>query len=467
MSRQQGPADPIVEPDEGGNGAGGRRKRWSRVALWCALAGVTVAVVAVVALREPARSPAEELGRIREFVASAGTGRFEGTSRSEWGEGPEKPGSTSIDVSRLEGSFHLPGRMRFLEDDGDFLYESIVVDDAAYSRSADSRAELEAEPWTYEAVPGEGPRSSVAILGEGIDEESAAALSTASDVLGAFGTPFDPSELLGRLGGVRWVSSGVLEASVTARDLFPPEVVEAIERDSAEEEIDTAFLDDPVVIRLVHADDGQLDEMVITAESHDGEERTVDRTTLRFSGWGQPVQIAAPSRGEVDVTPGVDEEDLAAFREFPLLAPKSPPAGMVLESAYVQEEDPEIESCPSVDLAYGTESPPGPDAEVASFLRLSLVDRSCPSSDEEAAFFGSAVPAETVRIGPYEAQLRRLPAPPRDAGPPLLDVRLTTDRVVVDAQTNLPQDQAVAALASMGPLDLASQPVARSEPPPG
>jgi hypothetical protein len=467
VSQQQGPADPIVEPDEGGDGAGGRRNRWNRVALWCALAGVTVAVVAVVALREPARSPAEELGRIREFVASAGTGRFEGTSRSEWGEGPDEPGSTSIDVSRLEGSFHLPERMRFLEDDGDFLYESIVVDDAAYSRSAESRAELEAEPWAYEKVPGERPGWSGAVVSEGIDEAGAAALSTASDVFSAFGAPFDLSELLGRLGGVRRVSSGVLEASLTARDLFPPEVVEAIEWDRAEEEIDTSFLDDPVTIRLVHADDGRLDEMVITTESHDGDERTVDRSTVRFSGWGQPVQIAAPWRGEVDVTPGVDEEDLAAFRAFPLLAPKSPPAGMELESAYVMEEDPEVESCASVDLAYGTESPPEADAEVAPFLRLSLVDRSCPSSDEEGAFFGSAVPAETVRVGPYEAQLRRLPAPPRDAGPPLLDIRLATDRVIVDAQTNLPQDQAVAALASLGPLDLASQPVARSEPPPG
>jgi hypothetical protein len=37
----------------------------------------------------------------------------------------------------------------------------------------------------------------------------------------------------------------------------------------------------------------------------------------------------------------------------------------------------------------------------------------------------------------------------------------------VEASTNLPQDQAVAALSTLVPLDLASQPVARSEPPPG
>jgi hypothetical protein len=87
--------------------------------------------------------------------------------------------------------------------------------------------------------------------------------------------------------------------------------------------------------------------------------------------------------------------------------------------------------------------------------------------DEEVDVFGGAGPTETVRIGPYEAQIRRLPTPPGDDVPRLLDVLLVTDRVVVEASTNLPQDQAVAALSTLVPLDLASQPVARSEPPPG
>jgi hypothetical protein len=350
------------------------------VALWCALAGVVVAVVAVVAVRKPARSPADELARIREFVAAAGTGRFEGTSRSQSGEGPEEPGSTSIDVARIEGSFELPHRIRFLEDAGDYVSESILVDRAAYSRSGESRAEVEAAPWAYAEVPGERPAWSVGgWTSHGVDEAGAAALSTAYDVFAAFGGPFDLGQLLRRLGGVRRVSPGVLETTMTVRDFFPPEVVQAIERDSAEEEIEADFLDDPVTIRLVHAEDGRLDELVVTAESDDGEERTVDRDSLRFSGWGEPVQIAAPSRAEVDATPGIDEEDLAAFRAFPILAPKPPPAGMLLESASISEEEAEIESCTSVELGYGTPSPPDAegDDEVGRFLHLSLVDRSC------------------------------------------------------------------------------------------
>lgn len=483
MSQQheRDPVDAPVEPDEAGGGAGRKHTRWQRVALWCTLAGVVAAVVAVVALREPARSPSEELARIREFVASAGSGRFEGASRSQSGEGPDEPGSTSIDVSRVEGSFQLPQRMRFLEDAGDYLYESIVVDRAAYFRSAESRAELLAEPWEYEELPADRRAWAVGATGEGIDEAGVAALMNASGVLAAFGAPFDLGEVLDRLDAVRRVSSGVLEASLTVRDFFPPEVVEAIERESAEANAEASdedaggvefhpadFLDDPVTIRLLHADHGRLDEMEITTESDDGEERTVDRSSLRFSGWGEPVEIAAPPLAEVDATPGIDEEDLASFRAFPILAPKSPPAGMVLESASISEEDPEIESCTSVELGYGTPSPSDAEDkdEDATYLHLSLADRSCPGLDEEVDLFGAGR-TETVRIGPYEAQIRRLPTTPGNDVPRLLDVRLVTDRVVVEVSTNLPQDQVVAALSTLAPLDLASQPVARSEPPPG
>lgn len=80
---------------------------------------MVVAAITVVALRDRDRSPAEDLAQVREFVAEARTGGFEGTSCSESGYGADEPGYTSIDVSRLEGSFQTPGKMHYIEDVGD------------------------------------------------------------------------------------------------------------------------------------------------------------------------------------------------------------------------------------------------------------------------------------------------------------------------------------------------------------
>lgn len=472
---------PVAVPDR----TDGSRTRWASAALGCTLTVILViASGAVVTRREPS-SAADDLAQVGEFVTSANTGRFEGTSRSEYGNGPDEPGSTSIDVSRLEGSFRLPDQLRLVEDSGDYVFESVGVATGTYFRSGDTRREMQDEPWVYQASPDKnegGP--SLADMGGGLDGAGVAAVSFAAGLSGAFGFS-DLAEVLSELRDVRRVSPGVLEATMSMRDVLPAEMVKAIEEAAAsipadeagsddEEgfspELMTEFLDDPVIVRLTHAGDGRLDEMAIRTESGEGEERTSEESTLKFSAWGEPVQITAPASGDVDPTPGIDEDDLAAFRDFPIVAPRTPPAGMVLDSVEVIDEDPEYESCASVDLTYGPSS--ATVAKSASgaftlppFLVVSVTEASCPWVEESVTFFDEG-PSEAVRVGAYRGELQRSDISGRDE-PEFVTVRFTVGKVIVDAETNLPQDQALAALATVGPLDLGAQPIERSEPPPG
>ncbi|HUQ64171.1 MAG TPA: hypothetical protein VM121_10490 [Acidimicrobiales bacterium] len=54
---------------------------------------------------------------------------------------------------------------------------------------------------------------------------------------------------------------------------------------------------------------------------------------------------------------------------------------------------------------------------------------------------------------------------PANASIDLLTVQFTVRGVVVSAQTNLPTEEALTALATVAPLDLASQPIEPSVPP--
>ncbi len=439
---------------------------------------------------------------MRDFVTSAGSGRFEGTSRSESGSGADEPGTTSINVTQVSGSFKLPARLHVIEDSGDYLFEAIEVEAGSYVRSAASRSELNDESWEFEASPKSEQDSSAAGWSmEGIDGEGLSALSAAAGVLGSFGGPFDLVEVLGRLKAVRRVSTGVLEASVALRDLLPEEMVKAIEQEATKaketaeaepgtgdvepngsndlvveegtyDEFAAELLEGVVTFRLVHDDTGRLDEMTITTETGDGDDRTVERTSLKFSAWGSSLAIDAPASADVDPTPGIDEDDLAAFRAFPVLAPRALPKGMVLHGATVASEDAEEESCNAVDLGYGRperstgieDHSEGDDAP--SFLNITLTEASCPWAERHMAWFGNDGPAEPVEFGPYRGELVRSQLSDDAFGEALIQVKLTVDDVDVDVHSSLPRDELLAILASLAPLDLASQPLDLRPPPP-
>ncbi len=75
---------------------------------------------------------------------------------------------------------------------------------------------------------------------------------------------------------------------------------------------------------------------------------------VRYNSWGEvdPEEIVEPSPEEVDATPFLDEETLAAFTDAPLLAPTVLPDGVRLAVALVLSPEETVESCLQVELDY-------------------------------------------------------------------------------------------------------------------
>ncbi len=104
------------------------------------------------------------------------------------------------------------------------------------------------------------------------------------------------------------------------------------------------------------------------------------RVEVRFSDWGDPIQVDPPTAAEVDRTPWIQEELLAAHPQL-LIAPAEPPEGYGLTFATVGSPSAE---CVSVELEYSDEdqhrsvfgAPIVTDEEFA-YLHLSVTTTAC------------------------------------------------------------------------------------------
>src|SRR4051794_582540 len=101
---------------------------------------VFLAGIAGLAAVSPARSwtPAQQLARVRQFVTSARTARFTGTSTWASGSAKGQLGSHFEHTSRAAGVLSLPDRSHWTEDYGDGATETIVTADAVFERDADT-----------------------------------------------------------------------------------------------------------------------------------------------------------------------------------------------------------------------------------------------------------------------------------------------------------------------------------------
>jgi hypothetical protein len=457
-----------------------RRSRRRFVLTAATVCAVLCAAIAAVLLRHGGLSANETLQRVRAFVAHAGNANFSGTSKSESGQGSDEPGSTSIDTSKVEGSFQLPDRIHWVEDDGSSVDEFVRVGDASYNRSGDNRAAMQAEQWVYDKVPpsasGGGSHLTIGSSGDN-------ALSTASDFLNVAGEGLDLPDLLSRLHDVRAVSSKVLEVHAKMRDLLPPRQVELMEQqlqqmaarqaqapDSTEpglhmDSSDADFLESSVVMRLVHADDGRLDELTFRDEYGTGEDHTVDDTSMKFTNWGTAAAVVAPAPGDVDPTPGIEEAKVGAFTAFPVLALSSPPEGTLLSTLDVStpSADEGPHACSSAEVSYRGPTTSDTAAPTPS-LQIHESPASC-AAERKGLSLEPAATTEAVDIGQYKGQVTQLHPPAAPANIPFTEISFTVDGVAVDATTTLPLDEALAALASIGPLDLSKQPIETHLPP--
>jgi hypothetical protein len=211
----------------------------------------------------------------------------------------------------------------------------------------------------------------------------------------------------------------VVRASVDPAEAFGPEVGDQIDKASVDLSIGPG---------------GRLVGAALHA-SGSGESVVAD---YRFSRWGTPVRVAAPPKAELDPTPSVDEEDIVAFKDAPLLQPRGIPAGWVLEGAFVLSPDETAEGCRQVEIDYTD-----PDDPDAGYLTLYELPVSCADLDPPT---GSA----PFSAGPWRGFIDES----ADGNTAQIVVRDT----VVQAETDLPSEALVRILGDLVPLDLTKPP---------
>jgi hypothetical protein len=413
--------------------------------------------VGLVVVGGEAPSPARDLARMQAFVTEAGSARMTATSVSEQRDGTNELGSIYKDTSRMTGSIVLPDRSQWLEEDGTSAYETVVVPGGVYFRGADSREELAGEQWVYE----EAPKDDAA-------PQLHPDMMRAGAVAGAMGAP-DLIDLLEAASAPTRVGPHTIKAAIDVAKLHWFEATP-----------DDADVKPPTMsVELTSTSEGRLDRMVLRMEGtgfgFDDEEEGhfTDTTDMRFTDWGASITIAAPDPATVDPTPGVDEDDIAAFTAMPLYGLRRLPTGYELGMATVltSEKDADVENgdCPEVDLSYGNPA----EQEAAEAAMASASEEEMDAFEWPATIEVVLTPAacesyemleggDPITLGGRRGTILRATATDEDYATSIEFVVGTT-RVLL--QSDGPEAAVVAAASDLVPLDLTTQPV-HHEPPP-
>ena len=144
-----------------------------------------------------------------------------------------------------------------------------------------------------------------------------------------------------------------------------------------------------MTVEIEVLDGGEIQSIEQTTKG-DGMESV---STIRFSDWGAAVRIAEPTADQVDPTPGLEEEAIAAWKGVSLYMPKAIPVGWALDYADVLPADDTVEGCEQVEIDI---SPVDVDfsADEFPYLWIYLLPTSCAED-----FTGPGVKA--FRAGPY------------------------------------------------------------------
>ena len=314
--------------------------------------GVLIAaVVAIVVSSEPTRSPKQELAAVRAFVEDAKAVRFTASTTSVQGDPEAEIGSTYTYRSEESGEFELPDRSHVVSNDGEYLYEAVVVPTGYYGRDAESEADLRRALWRFEKPPtAEELAESGAI--EDVTDYSGdpVALAAAGMEFSGFASPQSLFGLLEELESPTRVATGVIRATASLEDvmgnLFSGVDIEELgfEPEDFEGEVNVTLTSEP---------DGRLTRMVTEMTTDFMGEDSVDTADIRFFDWNGAIRVVEPDPEKIDPTPDVNEEKIAEFDAAPVLVPSALPAGWKLLSGDVSAESEEDMTCEQVNLEFG------------------------------------------------------------------------------------------------------------------
>ncbi|HET6954813.1 MAG TPA: hypothetical protein VFI47_30910 [Acidimicrobiales bacterium] len=449
-------------------------------------AGVVLAVVGgVVATRSGGggADPDRALADAREALEAADSYRLTATLEDRSVSGEAGGAGTDMTTRRVVEAEVSDGDWRMRADSGDWVDEAVGVDGQVYSRSADDQEGLAGEPWVrfpappqdlatdedsivemlvWMAAPAEAANEveELAVDAGGyfeVDDPpvsnaplSAEDATVAEELLvpllgelylGGFGGPAGSEGEAAALvpGGFAATLGALDDAEVVAEDAagltlratrsLPPEAADRVGMPLP-----------PGEIEVVLDADGRPATLRVTVEgttaSHHSE--------VRFSDWDAGIAVGVPD-GEIDETPWIDEEGLAAARAgLTPLAPTVLPEGWALvdiqpyAAEVIDGEDPVgTEACPQIDLVYG----PGSDPESwetweDDYLDLYLMSATCAREADPTPFAPGAYGDLPTREAEYGL------------------VQVLVGDTVVEVDTTLGDDVVTAALTSLAPLDL-------------
>jgi hypothetical protein len=385
-------------------------RRWprrTRFVLVFAVVALLIGDLVVLVTQEEERSPARLVTDAREFADERRTVSFAGQLRVE---ARDPDGGSFVQRATIEGRARLPEDARYRIVTEGFVSEIITLGDRLYTRDAEGTDELRGRKWTTFDPDQADDRSGV-VRPDGPAE--------GSDVLG------DPIGLLRLLDAARRPDVvrrqgdvTVVKADVDAAELFANAVEGAAERGTIE-----------LTLR------GEVLQRLVFDASGGGGNVHAD---YRFTRWGSKVELAAPADGELDPTPGIEEEAIAAFKDARLLQPRGIPAGWVLEFAGILPEEMTAEGCEQLELDYVDLEDPD-----AGYLTLYELPSSCTDMDPPRG-------AESFRAGGYAGFA--------DEGRDGVLVQILVGDTIVQAESDLPLDALARILADLVPLDLATPP---------
>lgn len=394
---------------------GTKPSRWVVAALASVVVAQLVGAAAVVVVRTGAndRPPTVEelLAGAQEHLRQATSFAFRGHARWEAPLDDGRPGRGQSLVSRyrVEGAYAGLDRVQYGYDGGTGdSGEGVRIGRLLWIRLDDAeQSEVPSGPW-YEFDLEQAPGAAGSTLGDGIN--------VIQYVLAA-----GPPELVAST-GVRTI----LRAPV---DLARANLAVGTDADGT------------AAVRIELSADGRPAHLTIDHTGLDGGAVDIGLEVELFA-WDEPVVIEAPPEGDIDRTPFVEEEQLAAFDDVPVFQPAGIPEGWVLAYAGVLPAEETPEGCDQVELDYTD-----PDDLEYGYLTLYQLPTTCAFGD---------VPEESVpfQAGPHRGWV----VADEYEGYAYTYAEIVVGQTLVQADTDLSATDLAAVLAELRPLDTTVEP---------
>jgi hypothetical protein len=464
---QPGSDLPTLEPDDGTRVVRrGGRLRW--IAAFVGAVGVIAGLVVVLGQDDEIDAD-EALEQAQEFVESTESYRFELLEKRRITVGdPEGAGSDTTTRYLTTGSVADADHWHVVEEDGyeELTYETVRVGDTGYSNDGfflDEDEDVDAPRWTTGPIGGRPTVADIAEMYAGYPEEFNDPDSDDYDPQYAAEQQLD----LAMVGYLLPVSDDPAHVKRLVADAEDPVVEEELADGGVRlraqlapvpEIVEASKQPIPPVDLVLDLDEARRPTVARFTAAVEGASQDVE---LRYLDWDKDVAVTPPPDADIDHTPWLPEETLAAHPEL-LVAPTRLPEGWALagvnsySSGGVLSVGGEELDCRTVDLMYATPQEMSFDYEAAT--------------EEEAAAFYETLGVLSVSIATEECLAQEGFHTAQVYGPPggeeqttrsvvvegvVVNITSTLDEVALDDIERSVRRVTVEELAAMFPPDIA------------